>query len=82
LDGLNFAETSVLKEVSGVTIFVDYMIDKYKRKDVTVGFKADIKRLLKILNKRIQVEEKLLFPDYEKDNGKTLLKKLRKWFNV
>ena len=48
-----------------VTPFLDYMYDKYRRKDVLVGFDSDMDQLTRLLNKRVQIEEKLLFPEYE-----------------
>jgi hypothetical protein len=69
----------LLEKVSGVTVFTDYIYDKYRQKNVSVGFGVDMRHLQIILKKRIQIEEKLLFPDHKKTNSKSLLKKIQKW---
>lgn len=62
---LNNEYKFVLAAGTFVTEFSRYMGDKYSRKDVLVGYTLDIKHLAKIMKKRCQIEDKLIFPEYD-----------------
>ena len=49
-----------------VTLLSRYMVDKYRHKDICIGFEEDINRLLKLFKKRVQIEEKFIFVEYLK----------------
>ncbi|MBF0370749.1 MAG: hemerythrin domain-containing protein [Magnetococcales bacterium] len=57
------------QELRDVNLFTDYMYDKYRRKDATIGYPEDIERMVEIFTRRVDIEERILFKRFKKEGN-------------